>query len=185
MRVVHFDQPVGDGELELVCPETRCLALRRQAVARREPQENVRRLRDHQLPGFQKRRSERQASVGFSFQEARQRRNAPLRHARHVLVVGACFLEGEPHEFPAALYRGPVIELVAHGVLLQDSPKFRNRYRQAWVRRALRSVNASNAAVTASSTRAERASDQWMPTSPPTTPMVTPEKARIPRAHRM
>src|SRR5260221_13934612 len=51
--------------------------------------------------------------------------------------------------------------------------------------RARRSVNASNAAVTASSTRAERASDQWMPMSPPTTPMVTPEKARMPRAHRM
>src|SRR2546425_1241225 len=32
MRIVHFDQPVGDGELELVRPETRRLALRREAV---------------------------------------------------------------------------------------------------------------------------------------------------------
>src|SRR5206468_2303738 len=123
MRIVHFDQPVGDGELELVRPETRRLALRREAVARGEPQEDVRRLCDHQVPRFQKRRSERQASFGFAFQEARQRRDAALRRSRDIDVAGARFLQREPHEFPAALYRGPVIEFVAHGVLhgLKDS----------------------------------------------------------------
>src|SRR5437773_1090824 len=117
MRIVHCDQPVGDGELELVRPDPGRLAFWNEVVARGEPQENVRCLRYHQLPRFQKRRSERQASVGFPFQEARQRGNAALRRSCDVDVIGARFLQREPREFSAALYRGPVIELVAHGVL--------------------------------------------------------------------
>src|SRR6267143_4764095 len=124
VRVVRFDQPVGDGELELVRPDPGCLAFRHEAVARREPEEDVRSLRDHQLPRFQKWRSERQTSVGFAFHEAHQRRNAALRQPRDVHVVGARYFQCEPHEFSAALDRGPVIELVAHGVLLQEMSGF-------------------------------------------------------------
>src|SRR5206468_3226332 len=53
------------------------------------------------------------------------------------------------------------------------------------VGRAVRGVNASNPAVTASSSRAEKASDQWMPMKPPIIPTVMPEKARMPRANRI
>src|SRR5713101_6938077 len=55
MRIVHFDQPVGDGELELVRPEPRRLAFRYEPVARGEPKQDVRRLCDYQLSRLQER----------------------------------------------------------------------------------------------------------------------------------
>src|SRR6267378_968653 len=236
VRVVRFDQPVGHRELELVRPEAGFLAFRHQAVARGEPEEDVRRLRDHELPRLEERRRVGHAPLRLAFQEAHQHRNAAPRVSRDIDVFGSRFLQREPHEFSAALYRRPVIELVAHAVLLQGTSRFRNRTphlskvklregpsvapggaerarsrsspdstRCRWRTRggrsrsrrksirasrdlmdqaALRSVNASNAAITASSTSAERASDQWMPISPPTKPTVTPEKARMPRPDR-
>src|SRR5258706_3111348 len=113
--VVRFDQPVADGELELVCPDPGSLAFRHEAVARGEPEEDVRSLRDHQLPRFEERRCEGRALLRFASQELHHRRHALLRKPRDVQVIGPPFLKSKSDEFSAALYRRPVIELVAHG----------------------------------------------------------------------
>src|SRR5713226_1872778 len=39
-----------------------------------------------------------------------------IRAAGNVHVIGARLFQREPHEFAAALYRRPVVELVAHAV---------------------------------------------------------------------
>src|SRR5467141_2448802 len=114
MRIVNFDKPVADRELELVRPDPGCLAFRHEAVARREPEEDVRGLRDHQVSRFQERRCEGRALLRFASQELHQRRHALLGKSRDVQVIGTRFLESKSDEFSTALYRGPVIELVAH-----------------------------------------------------------------------
>src|SRR5258706_3583792 len=58
VRVVRFDQPVGDGELELVRPHPGRLAFRHEAVAGGEPPAGVRRVRGLQLHHFLERGGE-------------------------------------------------------------------------------------------------------------------------------
>src|SRR5712691_1028587 len=115
VRVVRFDQPVGDGELELVCPEPARFDRGNEPEARSEKEQDIRGLRDHQLPRPEERRREGRALLRFASQELHQRRHALLRKSRDVYVVGTRFLESKSDEFSAALDRGPVIELVAHG----------------------------------------------------------------------
>ena len=59
VRIVHLDQPVGDGELELVHPEAASFVLRREAQARPEELQDVRGLRDDLVSGNEIGRSER------------------------------------------------------------------------------------------------------------------------------
>src|SRR6266850_4183794 len=114
VRVVRFDKPVGDGELELVRPEPARFDLGNEPEARSEKEQDIRGLRDHELPRFEERRREGRALLRFASQKLHQRRHALLRKSRDVQVIGTRFLESKSDEFSAALYRGPVIELVAH-----------------------------------------------------------------------
>ncbi len=113
MRIVYFADPIGDGELQLVRPQTHGLAFWRKAQARPEVEEDIRGLRDQKFAGFEKRRRERRMFDRAVFHQAHHRRHA-ARGARHIDVVGARVFEGEANEFTAALDRRPVIKFVAH-----------------------------------------------------------------------
>src|SRR4029453_12500343 len=52
MRVVNFADPVGDGELKPMRPQTARFVLGHEAEAWAEKQQNVGGLRDHQFAGF-------------------------------------------------------------------------------------------------------------------------------------
>src|SRR5262245_17323389 len=54
-----FIQPIGDRQLQLICPEPGRLVFRHETKAGPQKLENVRGLRDQKLTGFQKRRRER------------------------------------------------------------------------------------------------------------------------------
>src|SRR5437870_13419196 len=95
-------------------PEAARLVFRHEAEAGSEKQEDVRGLRNHQLAGFQERRRERGILHGAAFQKAHHGGHAPLRETADVHVVRAGVLQREPDKLAAALYLGPVIQLVEH-----------------------------------------------------------------------
>src|SRR5581483_5881048 len=68
------------------------------------------------------RRREGRALLGAAVEKALQRRDtlAAPGEAGHVHVIGARLLEREPDEFPAALYRRPVIQFIAHARAFQS-----------------------------------------------------------------
>src|SRR5262245_9060334 len=112
--VVDQHDEIGDGELQLMHPQPPCLVARRQPQPRTEIQQNVGGLADHQLAGAQERRRKGWPFDPVSVDELHHRRHAALAAARHVDIVGAGLLQGQPHELAAALDRRPVVELVAH-----------------------------------------------------------------------
>ena len=105
--VVRLDHDVGDGELDLVCPEAPDLALRREPVLVAEIEEDVGRLADHLLSVPQVGRRE---GGGFTGIDVTGR--AAL--APDIDVGRARLLQRQADEFAAALDRGPIIELVGH-----------------------------------------------------------------------
>src|SRR6266571_4944877 len=113
MAVVHFDQPVGDGELQLVQPQPPGFILRRESEARPEIEQNVRGLRDQQPAGSQERRRKGPVALGTVFKQTDHFLRPP-RQARDISVSGAGILEREADEFAAPLDARPVIELITH-----------------------------------------------------------------------
>src|SRR2546427_13243502 len=95
-------------------PEAARLVFRHEAESWSEKQEDVRGLRNHQPAGFQERRRERRVLHRAAFQKAHHGGHASLWETADVHVVRAGVLQGEPDKLAAALYLGPVIQLVAH-----------------------------------------------------------------------
>ncbi len=132
VRVVRLRHHVGNGELQLVRPQAVGFADARKTKARPEVQQDGRGLPDDDVAIDQERRREGWphdlrvvepvAQCGFA---------AALRFGqpRHVDIVCAGRLEREPHEFPAALDRGPVVELISsgHPAMVSGSARPRNR----------------------------------------------------------
>src|SRR6267378_862201 len=116
MGIVHLDQPVGDGELQLVQPQPAGLAPGRKAQAGPEVEEDVRGLRDQQLARAQERRRERRPLDRRALEHVLHRLHA-ARTTRDVDVVGARVLEREADELAAALDGRPVIERVFHRII--------------------------------------------------------------------
>jgi hypothetical protein len=117
MRVVGFDHEIRDGELKLIDPQPPGVAFRRKPVTSAEEGEDVRGLADQQIARLQERRRKRRMSGRLSPHQLFQFRHAALA-ARDIDIVRARFFQREPHEFAATLNLRPVIELVAHHVLL-------------------------------------------------------------------
>ena len=113
VRVVDFDQEVGDGQLKLVHPQPAGFALRRKTVMRAQKEQDIRGLAEEQLAGLQKGRRK-----GRVLGRSRLHEHLHLLHAafasRDIDIIRSRLLEREPHEFAASLYLRPVVELVTH-----------------------------------------------------------------------
>src|SRR6267143_2619139 len=116
MGIVHLDQPVGDGELQLVQPQPAGLALGRKAETGSEVEQDVRGLGDQQLARAQDRRRERRSLDRRALQHLLHRSHA-AHTTRNIDVIGARVLEREANELAAALDGRPVIELVFHRII--------------------------------------------------------------------
>ena len=116
MDVVDLGQEVGDGELQLVRPQAARLGLGHQPQPRPQILQDVRRLSDDQVSGFEEGRRKRRTRSGVTIEEALHRRHALAAAAQacHVLVVGTGFLQRQAHELSAPLYARPVIQFVSH-----------------------------------------------------------------------
>jgi hypothetical protein len=110
MGVVHLGHQIGEGQLQLMHPEAAGIGFGREPMPLAEEQENVSRLRDGELAGFQERRREGR-SVGLRL------------HLRHHLLVAAFgerdvairrarVFQRQPHEFPAPRNARPVPKFV-------------------------------------------------------------------------
>ena len=121
MRVMGLDDQVGDGELDLVCPQAIGVALRCQAVTAAEIEKDVGALADQHSPGLQERRGEGGAGRVGAVEESHHPVHA-AGLAADVDIVGSGFLEGEADELAAALDARPVIKLIAHGVSSPPHP---------------------------------------------------------------
>jgi len=119
MRVVRFHHQIGNGQFQLMRIQASGFAVRHQRVARTEPEQDFRGLRDDQAPRFQKRRRKRPRTWPLAAQERQDGVVALL--ACDVGVIRAGVFQRQAHEFAAALDAGPVIELIAHGVLLRGT----------------------------------------------------------------
>ena len=106
VAVVHFDDQVGDGQLQLMRPQAARLVVRHQPQARPEKQQDVGGLADQQIASLQVGRRERRAAHSLVFQEVHQRRQthaAVRRAARDIDIIGAGLLQRQPDEFAAPL----------------------------------------------------------------------------------
>jgi len=101
--IVRFDQPVGDGELQLVRPEPARFALWREAQARPEVEQDIGGLGDDPFPGDQ---------VGQREGRLPLRKGIVPGAAQDVRVIGAGVLQRQADEFAAALDFRPVVKAV-------------------------------------------------------------------------
>jgi hypothetical protein len=125
---MHLLHQIGDRELQLVRPQLPVFGLRREAVPPAEVEQNVRGLRDDELPSLEEWRSERRILLARTGHHCEQ----PLLAAslaRDIDKVRTDILQRQPDEFTPALDVRPVIELVAHGPSL---PVFCTSCRTSW-----------------------------------------------------
>src|SRR5262245_25994749 len=116
MGVVDQHHEVGDGELQLMHPQSSGLVAGREVKPAAEVEEDVGGLADDELAGLEERRRKRWTRAASTLDEFHHGGNAALAApARHVDIVGARLLQRQADELAAALDRRPVIELVAHG----------------------------------------------------------------------
>ena len=113
MGVVDFVDEVGNRQLQLMSPEPAGLVGRRQAVTGAEKGEDIGGLPDDEVAGPQKRRGEGQR-LDPAAAEQPLHLALTARLPCNIGVVGARFLEGEPHKLAAALNPGPIVELILH-----------------------------------------------------------------------
>jgi hypothetical protein len=114
MRVVHFDDEIGERELQLVRPQPPGLTFRRQAMVFAEKQQNVCRLPNQAFASLQEWWRERPTRERRLFEQSEHAFFATV-DAGNVDVWRAGLLERESDEFTTALTRGPIVKLVARG----------------------------------------------------------------------
>jgi hypothetical protein len=114
MAIVYLGYKISDGQLQLVRPQTSGLAFRAKTNARPEVLQDVRRLRDHQATGFQKRWCIWRTAATIHQAQHCVYAIAASRQSRNIPVIGSRPLERKPYEFAASLYAGPVIQLISH-----------------------------------------------------------------------
>src|SRR5205085_10792428 len=102
-----------DGELKLMRPQSTRDRRGCEAMPFAEKQQDIRRLRDDELAGLQKRRRERRTCELFVIETRKHCVLAVVRPC-DVDIAHRGFLERQAHEFAAALDRRPVVELVNH-----------------------------------------------------------------------
>ena len=83
-----LDDEIGEGELELMRPQASRVALRREAMALAEEQQDVRRLPDEALAGLEERRRERRTRDRLAVEQCEHARLAAT-GAGDIDVVGA------------------------------------------------------------------------------------------------
>ena len=104
MAVVDMHDEIGDGELQLMRPQSSRLVARREVQARAEVKQDIRGLRDDDLAGLEKRRRIGRPRAALVLEQFHHRRHAaPPRPARDVDVIGAGLFERQADEFAAAL----------------------------------------------------------------------------------
>src|SRR4029077_12432742 len=112
---VDMGDEVGDGELQLMRPQSSRLVARCQIEPRTEIEQNIRGLGNDDLAGFEKRRRVRRPRAASVLEQFHHRRHAALaRMARDIDIIGSGLFEREADELPAALYARPVVKFVAH-----------------------------------------------------------------------
>jgi hypothetical protein len=115
VRVVNLDNQIGDGELELVRPKPSFFVAGRQIQARAEIEQDIRRLRDDELAGFEERRRKRRPRAALVVDDFHHRRHAGFAFAaRDIDVICAGFFQRQPNKLAASLDGRMVVKLVAH-----------------------------------------------------------------------
>src|SRR5206468_9393770 len=100
--------------LKLVRPQSSRRRRRRQTMALAEEQEDVRGLRDNELPRLEKRRRKRRSRNALVV-ETREHQIFAVVRASDIDIARTGFLERKPDEFAASLNRRPIVQFVGHG----------------------------------------------------------------------
>jgi hypothetical protein len=114
MAIVYLGYKISDGQLQLVRPQTPGLAFGAKTNARPEVMQDVRRLRDHQATGLQKRWCVWGAAAAVHQVQHCIYTIAASRQSCNIAVPGARRLERKPYELATPLYAGPVIQVLLH-----------------------------------------------------------------------
>src|SRR5262249_46415052 len=104
-----------DRELQLVGPQPHGFVAGREPVACAEKEKDVRGLADDELAALEERRRERRMLDAFAVEKGHHCGHAaPAWLACHVDIARGALLERQADKLTAPLYRGPVVQFVAH-----------------------------------------------------------------------
>ena len=95
-------------------PKPSSFIARRKLQTRAEIEQDIRRLGDDELAGFEKRGRKWRPRAALVVDEFHHRRLAGLALARDIDVAGAAFFQCQADELAAPLDGRPVVKLVAH-----------------------------------------------------------------------
>src|SRR5688572_14406114 len=115
MRLAGFIEPIGDRQLQLMCPKPALFALRYETQPRPKELENVGGLRNQEIAGSQKWRSKRWMFQRRVFKEFHDPGTSEVRIARHVDIIRSGIFQCQANELAAPLDGWLIVQFILHG----------------------------------------------------------------------